>query len=332
MKNTTLVWPRRWAIGLSCAVMLAIVVGAAATTCDAGRAIPDWPSTFGHFLFLYPWSEWAAAPQDVFLVHGHRLLALGATLLAVAVAAVVVRCDGRRRVRFSAATLLGAIILEDLLGGMRLLWDQRVLAPIHAYTGFLVLAACAALGLVMSQRWTAAAPAAAVPPGSASGSMKLGMLPVLVAAAIDCQVLIGVFLRHIPLGASPDGFRLVVFLHLLGAATVLSVVLLLMGRAWRRAGGDRLERRLARLLGALVAGQMGLGCATWIVNFYWPAWAADWAVSARYDTIVAHGPLQLIITTAHVVNGSAVFGVSLLVVFWSLRVARSDAREYDSSS
>ena len=36
-------------------------------------AVPDWPTTFGYNMFLYPWQTWFFGPWDLFIEHGHRL-------------------------------------------------------------------------------------------------------------------------------------------------------------------------------------------------------------------------------------------------------------------
>ncbi len=37
-------------------------------------AVPDWPTTYGYNMFLYPWQTWLFGPWDLFIEHGHRLL------------------------------------------------------------------------------------------------------------------------------------------------------------------------------------------------------------------------------------------------------------------
>ena len=66
--------PHRWAVGGACATFPLIWVGGLVTKYDAGMAVPDWPSTFGYNLFLYPWTTWLFGPWDLFIEHGHRLL------------------------------------------------------------------------------------------------------------------------------------------------------------------------------------------------------------------------------------------------------------------
>ena len=67
-------WPHRLAVLLVCATFPLIWVGGLVTTYDAGMAVPDWPTTYGYNLFLYPWQTWLAGPWDLFIEHGHRLL------------------------------------------------------------------------------------------------------------------------------------------------------------------------------------------------------------------------------------------------------------------
>ncbi len=66
--------PHRVAWALVCTVFPLIWVGGLVTTYDAGMAVPDWPGTYGYNMFLYPWTSWLAAPWDLFIEHGHRLL------------------------------------------------------------------------------------------------------------------------------------------------------------------------------------------------------------------------------------------------------------------
>ena len=58
---------------LVCATFPLIWVGGLVTTYEAGMAVPDWPTTYGYNLFLYPWQTWMLGPWDLFIEHGHRL-------------------------------------------------------------------------------------------------------------------------------------------------------------------------------------------------------------------------------------------------------------------
>ncbi len=45
-----------------CAVFPLLWVGGLVTTTDSGMAVPDWPTTYGYNLFLYPWQTWILGP------------------------------------------------------------------------------------------------------------------------------------------------------------------------------------------------------------------------------------------------------------------------------
>jgi cytochrome c oxidase assembly protein subunit 15 len=83
---------RFWARLLAFFTFPLIWLGGLVTTQDAGMAVPDWPGTFGYNLWLYPISTWLLGPFDLFVEHGHRLLATFVGLLAIC----LVGCGGGR--------------------------------------------------------------------------------------------------------------------------------------------------------------------------------------------------------------------------------------------
>jgi len=44
-------------VALACATFPLLFIGGLVTSKGAGLAVPDWPTTFGHNMFLYPWSK-----------------------------------------------------------------------------------------------------------------------------------------------------------------------------------------------------------------------------------------------------------------------------------
>ena len=88
-------WPHRLAVALALVTFPLLFVGGLVTTYDAGMAVPDWPGTYGYNLFLYPWQSWLAAPWDLFIEHGHRLLGSVAGLVSIALVVAVLLTDRR---------------------------------------------------------------------------------------------------------------------------------------------------------------------------------------------------------------------------------------------
>ena len=146
-------WPHRLAVLLVCATFPLIWVGGLVTTYDAGMAVPDWPTTYGYNLFLYPWQAWVGGPWDLFIEHGHRLLGAFVGFVTLVMAAVVWRCDSRHWVRWFAVVCVVGVIAQGVLGGMRVLLDERQLAMIHGCTGPLFFCLGVTKATITSRRW-----------------------------------------------------------------------------------------------------------------------------------------------------------------------------------
>src|SRR5882672_10945751 len=121
-------WPHRLAVLLTCATFPLIWVGGLVTSYDAGMAVPDWPTTYGYNLFLYPWQTWIEGPWKLFIEHGHRLMGATVGVLTIALLVAVWRCDSRQGVRWLSVLTLGAVIFQGSLGGLRVLLDEVQLA------------------------------------------------------------------------------------------------------------------------------------------------------------------------------------------------------------
>ena len=137
---------------LACATFPLVWVGGLVTTTDAGMAVPDWPNTYGYNLFLYPWQTWLLGPWDLFVEHGHRLLAASrrhahdrSARRAVATRTIAAGCNG---LGFAALAL---VIFQGVLGGMRVLLDERTLAMLHGCTGPLFFALTVAMVVFTSR-------------------------------------------------------------------------------------------------------------------------------------------------------------------------------------
>ncbi|NIL97296.1 MAG: hypothetical protein GTO53_06815, partial [Planctomycetales bacterium] len=150
-----------------------------------------------------------------------------------------------------------------------------------------------------------------------AGREGLRLSAVTLAGLIFLQLVIGAHLRHLPVGATAGGFKTAVFFHLLLAAVILGYALLVVWRTLRLPGGQL--RGPAILLNLLVLAQIGLGAATWVLKYSWPAGIlADHGVVAGW-TNTAGGGAQSVIVTGHVAIGSLLLG---LAVQLSLRAWR----------
>ncbi|MEK6709402.1 MAG: COX15/CtaA family protein, partial [Nitrospinota bacterium] len=137
-------WPHRLALLTCGATLVLIVAGALVTSLGAGLAVPDWPTTFGHNMFAYPLSGMAGG---VLVEHSHRLLGSAVGILTIFTSGLLLWRDERRWVRALGVAALALVILQGVLGGMRVVLIKLNLAVVHACAAqlFFGLMACIAL-------------------------------------------------------------------------------------------------------------------------------------------------------------------------------------------
>lgn len=294
-----------------------IWVGGLVTTYKAGMAVPDWPSTYGYNLFLYPVSTWIAGPFDLFIEHGHRLLGSLAGLVTIGFVVAVWRNDSRTWMRSLSLIALALVIFQGLLGGARVLLDSRTVAMIHGCTGPLFFALTATLVAITSRGWRTAEPAAD------ERAASLQRWSLLVAGMAYLQLLLGAQLRHVHVTTSADSFRVAVVFHVVMAFVLLAHVAWIAGKAWRCRSGR--VRWMSRILLALAATQILLGASTWVMKYGWPlALGEDFAFAAGYQ-IVARGYWQAMVTTSHVAVGSLILALSVVMAVQTFRHLKATA-------
>lgn len=304
-------WPHRLAL-LSAVVTFPLIwVGGLVTSYDAGMAVPDWPSTYGYNLFLYPWTTWFFGPWDLFIEHGHRLLGALAGMLMIAIVAVTYfsKCP-RWLVQFAVA-LLVLVILQGLLGGTRVRLDDRMFALLHGCTGPLFFVLLVAFAVVTSPK------ASATELPTKQTSQRLTTAAWGFAGVCYLQLVLGAMVRHVPVTSSASFFRAVVLLHIVMALVLLGQALLLSGKVLF--GADRsVSRWVGVLLSALIVAQVTLGAATWIVKYGWPDWMGSFQFAAAHINY-EKSALQAMVSTAHVANGSLILATAVIL---SLQASR----------
>jgi cytochrome c oxidase assembly protein subunit 15 len=236
-------------------------------------------------------------------------------LLATTFVVSVFRSDPRRWMRSAASGAFALILAQGILGGLRVRMDDRSLAMVHACFGLATFAYLAAMVVVTSRYWTESERRLAV---VSNVSQRLQRLSLLTAGMVYVQVVLGAMLRHTPVGASHQFFRIAVIFHLLLAAAVtLHAVLLALAVRRDYRHEPRLTRPVIMLL-SLVGLQLCLGIGTWVLKYGWPSWFSELSFTAGH-TIEANGFLQGVVTTAHMAVGALILSQS---VVFMLRAAR----------
>jgi len=304
-------------------------MGGLVTTYGAGMAVPDWPGTYGYNLFLYPLSRWLplweTAVWDVFLEHSHRLLGSLSGFLAIGLVITLWWGKAPGRLQLFAGLVLLGIISQGVLGGLRVLGDDLLLAKVHGCTAPLVFALVTAAVTFNSPTW---ARADRLP--SEGGVGRLKVLVILTSLAIYTQIVLGAQLRHVPPESWPITFSLWVWLHVIGAVLVLGLAVWVAASrvVAKRRSGPSVERsgpapvpmiaRRQKLLLGLVVVQVLLGIATWVTSYGWPRWFTDYFFAWQY-TVTAEDPAKVWSATGHVAFGSLCLACSVSLLNWCRR-------------
>jgi cytochrome c oxidase assembly protein subunit 15 len=212
------------------------------------------------------------------------------------------------------------VIVQGVLGGMRVLFDERTLAMIHGCVGSAFFAFTAALAVVTSRRWRESAKSVDL---GTSGALPA--MAVITPGLAYLQLAIGAHLRHFAPEGAPATFHLFVWSHV-GVALVLALQIFATAILfWRKTPHAKPLVATSAVLAALVLLQMALGASTWLFKYGVPAFLADTDAASSF-TVQANSWRQTQITTAHVAMGSLILAVSTALAVLSVRMIQSQPR------
>jgi heme a synthase len=283
------VWPHRLAVITACATFPLLFIGGLVTSKGAGLAVPDWPTTFGYNMFLYPWSKMVG---NIFYEHSHRLVASAVGLLTIALALSLWLQERRKWLRWLGVTALVLVIIQGVLGGMRVILLEHSLAIVHASLAQAFFALAVSLALFTSAEWREE-----VTDRPLADSNRLRRLAAVTTGLIYLQVFFGAVLRH-------TGLRLDA--HLLFAALVMLHILLLVIRIMNSYSDNSRLSRPAVFLTAMLIVQVFLGTVSYFAKF----------------TTLLRTPVDamVIFTTTHLAVGALMLVTSLVLTLRSYRV------------
>jgi cytochrome c oxidase assembly protein subunit 15 len=289
MNNPPNRWLHRFACLLAFATFLLICAGATVTSHRAGLSVPDWPTTYGKFMFSFPMSKWVG---NIRYEHVHRLIASVVGMLTVVLAFWLVRKEPRRWVRRLGITALGVVIAQGVLGGLTVkLMLPPPISIAHASLAEAFFCITMALAVVTSERWMEASPAIE--------TINAGLIrrfALISTIAIYLQIILGATIRH-----SESG----VVAHIIGAIVVFGCVLTSMVVALLTRKQKEFMRH-AVLLFSLVAAQIALGLVTLMVR-----------VPKNSDAQLS--TIQIIVPTLHLALGALILATSVAIALKTCR-------------
>lgn len=331
-------WLHRFAVLTTVWTLLLIGVGGVVTSKGVGLAVPDWPTTYGYNMFLFPFSKMVGG---IFYEHSHRLIGSAVGFLTMILAGWLAWKDRRAWMRALGWIALAAVIVQGVLGGLRVVWLKDEIGIFHACLAQAFLVLIGSIALFTSRWWLNLPAERRVVPGADA----LRTFAIATTAMIFLQLILGAAMRHEHAGLSIPDFPLSYgsWIPPLDAASVAAInqqrvqwldlpattsaqialqfahriiAILIVGCvaacAWKirrlSAAGVPVVRGFSMLLVGLVVVQAVLGAST-----VWTNKAAD-------------------IATAHVVVGSLTLLAASLLNIVLIRVVRSPETAPESAA
>jgi cytochrome c oxidase assembly protein subunit 15 len=288
-----------------------IFAGGLVTSTGSGLSVPDWPTTYGWFMFTFPLEKMVGGIR---FEHTHRLIASAVGFLILVLAVWLHVAEPRRWVRRLGYVALAAVITQGILGGITVLWflpDPISIA--HASLAQLVFCLTISIALATSPGWKRAYASR----GPAPDDRILQRVATATTGLIYLQIIVGATMRHTDAGlAIPDfpfafGHLLppewnakiaVHFAHRVGALIVTLFAIATTGHVFFHQRRRPELWRPSVLLLLLIALQITLGAVTVLSQKHY------------------------IINSLHVVTGASVLATSLVLTLRSRRANFGNAR------
>jgi cytochrome c oxidase assembly protein subunit 15 len=294
-------WHHRYAQFVMLCTVVLIAAGGMVTSTGSGLSVPDWPTTYGWNMFMFPVSKWVGGIR---YEHSHRLIASTVGFLTIVLALWTWRVEPRSWVRKLGFTMLGVVILQGLLGGITVLFFLPPAISIgHAGLAQIFFCLTVTMALVTSPGWKHT-----VDPVD---DAMLRRVAAVTTALVYTQIILGATMRHNDAGLAIPDFPLA-FGHILPPD-------------WNA----RIAIHFAHRVGALIA-TIGVVATAGHVLYHHrqrhdlvrPALALVLLVCVQVTrgAFVVWSGKNPFINTSHVVNGALVLGTSLMLTLRTYRI------------
>ena len=297
--------PPAWAgllskVGLG-ATFLLVVAGGLVTSNESGLAVVDWPNSYGYNMFLYPISRMTGG---IYYEHAHRLFGSLVGLTTVALALYLWRRDGRKWISALAFTSVVVVVIQGILGGLRVTGNFTMstsaedmapsiaLAVLHGVLGQVFLALMASLAVVTSSVWDRSTSEES----SGDGALDR-QLQVFLVGTLLVQLVLGAVQRHIAWG---------LVIHITMAAVVWMLASVAGARGWWLWPDSSPVSRLGKGVLIIAGIQVLLGITAL-------------AVTAGDAVVGNPGLFEVMATTAHQACGALLLATSVALALMTRR-------------
>jgi cytochrome c oxidase assembly protein subunit 15 len=181
-------WLNRFVWFTAFATLLLICSGGMVTSKNVGLAVPDWPTTFGYNMFLFPVSKWIGG---VLFEHTHRLIASTVGILTIILAIWLWRVEDRQTIKTLGLLAVAGVILQGILGGLRVTMLKDQIGIFHACLAQAFLGLIVLIAIMTTNFWRSLSPT--VDP---TRIRSIKTLAIVTTIAIYAQLALGATMRH----------------------------------------------------------------------------------------------------------------------------------------
>src|SRR5204863_1385694 len=182
-------WLNRFAWFTALATLLLICSGGMVTSKGVGLAVPDWPTTFGYNMFLFPVSKWIGG---VLFEHTHRLIASTVGFLTIILAIWLWRTEDRHSVKMLGLIAVAGVVLQGILGGLRVTMLKDEIGIFHACLAQAFLGLIVFIALATSEFWQTISTVVI----DRKSFAAVRSVAVVTTIAIYLQLALGATMRH----------------------------------------------------------------------------------------------------------------------------------------
>jgi heme a synthase len=179
------IWLNRFAWFTAFATLLLICSGGMVTSKGVGLAVPDWPTTFGYNMFLFPVSRWIGG---VLFEHTHRLIASTVGFLTIILAIWLWRTEDRQTVKTLGLIAVAGVILQGVLGGLRVTMLKDQMGIFHACLAQAFLGLIVLIAIVTTNSWRTSA--------VLNIDRRIKTVAIITTITIYVQLALGATMRH----------------------------------------------------------------------------------------------------------------------------------------
>jgi heme A synthase len=272
------------------ATFLLLVAGGLVTSNKAGLAVVDWPSSYGYNMFLYPFSRMTGG---IYYEHAHRLLGALVGLTTVTLAVHLARVETRASVKRAGLLAVALVIVQGLMGGLRVTEKSLALAVVHGVTAQVFLSLLVAIAVVSGRTWRS--DRAPHPSPRARADRRIASI---AAGALLVQIVLGAIQRHLAIG---------LMLHIVSAFVVAALAIAAGVRAWGFYPSEPILKRAGLAVVHATATQLALGFCAWIARGAW----TSGSLSEEWKVVV---------TTLHQGTGAVLLAATMTLRLWLTRL------------